>query len=160
MFLPFFQQNLNDVFTRTVNASNYHLRQHYWLRILIMKDEVIQSRVNYSNVIYFLWYTFKGWKKPWIICTLFLTFWYVHIGNLFLFLTFCSHNTFIVCVFLLYACVYVHSSWRLHLFGTVGISRNRPRMLCWRRYYLCQVLSLLNYKHQAFLANHLILFTC
>ena len=37
-------------------------------------------------------------------------------------------NTF-VCVF------HVHSPWRLHLSGTVGMSGNRSMMLCWRRFY-------------------------
>ena len=37
-------------------------------------------------------------------------------------------NTF-VCVF------HVHSPWRLHLSGTVGMSGNRSTMLCWRRFF-------------------------
>ena len=37
-------------------------------------------------------------------------------------------NTF-VCGF------HVHSPWRLHLSGTVGMSGNRSMMLCWRRFF-------------------------
>ena len=33
-------------------------------------------------------------------------------------------------------CVFhVHSPWRLHLSGTVGMWGNRSMMLCWRRFY-------------------------
>ena len=43
-----------------------------------------------------------------------------------------------VCVFtsiLSSVCVYVHSPWRLHLSGTVGMSESRSRMLRWRRFF-------------------------
>ena len=45
------------------------------------------------------------------------------------FLCVCMCACVSVCVF------HVHSPWRLHLSGTVGMSGNRSTMLCWRRFF-------------------------
>ena len=45
-----------------------------------------------------------------------------------------GHNVCVrVCVCV---CVYVHSPWRFHLSGSVGMPGNRSTMLCWRRFFL------------------------
>ena len=40
-----------------------------------------------------------------------------------------------VCVCVCVCVFHVHSPWRLHLSGTVGMSGNRSTILCWRRLF-------------------------
>ena len=61
-----------------------------------------------------------------------------------------------VCMFM---CVYLHSSWRLHLFRSVGMPENRSTILCFlscakffHRYF--------RMKHETFLTSCFLLFTC
>ena len=44
----------------------------------------------------------------------------------------CVYVCVCVCVSV---CAYVHSPWRLHLSGSVGMSGNRSTMLCWRCFF-------------------------
>ena len=34
-----------------------------------------------------------------------------------------------------HVCLYIHSPWRLHMSGSVGMPGNRSTMLCWRRFF-------------------------
>ena len=34
-----------------------------------------------------------------------------------------------------HVCLYIHSPWRLHMSGSVGMPGSRSTMLCWRRFF-------------------------
>ena len=59
-------------------------------------------------------------------------------------------------------CFNVHSPWRLHLSGTVGMSENNKSTMLWLKTFLSSAKSLhrcFRMRQRAFLTSHFILFT-
>ena len=50
-----------------------------------------------------------------------------------------------VCVFM-----EVHSPWRLHLSGSVGMPRNRSTLLCWRPFFCVPSITILEWRPKPF----------